>query len=43
MATASGVLGVLLTFNFVSLGWLFFGLSTPELAWRAFRLLFGAT
>ena len=43
MSRLSSALGVLITFNFVSLGWLFFGLSTPELAWRAFRLLLGAT
>jgi alginate O-acetyltransferase complex protein AlgI len=36
------VVGVFITFNFVSLGWLFFGLSTPELAFRAFQLLFGS-
>lgn len=33
--------GVFLTFNFVSLGWLFFALSTPELAWEAALKLFG--
>ena len=43
LCRVSGVLGALVTFNFVSLGWLFFGLSTPELVWRAFRLLLGAT
>jgi alginate O-acetyltransferase complex protein AlgI len=41
MSRLSGAAGVLITFHFVSLGWLFFGLSTPELTWRAFRLLFG--
>jgi D-alanyl-lipoteichoic acid acyltransferase DltB (MBOAT superfamily) len=30
-----------LTFNFVSLGWLFFILPTPSLAWLAFLKLFG--
>ena len=34
--------GVFLTFNFVSIGWLFFSLSTPELAWNAALKLFGA-
>ena len=41
MGRALNVAGTVLTFHFVSLGWLFFGLSTPQLAWRAFRLLFG--
>ncbi len=35
------VIGVFLTFNFVSLGWLFFTLSTPDLAWNALMKLFG--
>ncbi len=30
-----------LTFNFVSLGWLFFILPTPALSWQAFLKLFG--
>jgi alginate O-acetyltransferase complex protein AlgI len=30
-----------LTFNFVSLGWLFFILPTPSLTWQAFQKLFG--
>ena len=34
-------IGVFLTFNFVSLGWLFFTLSTPATAWRALLRLFG--
>jgi D-alanyl-lipoteichoic acid acyltransferase DltB (MBOAT superfamily) len=33
--------GVFLTFNFVSLGWLFFSLSTPARAWAVFAVLFG--
>jgi D-alanyl-lipoteichoic acid acyltransferase DltB (MBOAT superfamily) len=33
--------GMFLTFNFVSLGWLFFALSTPALAWSAMLKLFG--
>jgi alginate O-acetyltransferase complex protein AlgI len=33
--------GVFLTFNFVSLGWLFFNLSSPALAWLAMKKLFG--
>lgn len=32
--------GIVLTFNFVSLGWLFFSLSTPELAWDMLKKLF---
>ena len=34
-------LGVFVTFNYVALGWLFFNLSTPELAWKAILKLFG--
>ncbi len=33
--------GVFLTFNFVALGWLFFELSSPAVAWQALRALFG--
>lgn len=33
--------GIFLTFNFVSLGWLFFTLSTPQLAFTAMAKLFG--
>jgi len=33
--------GVFLTFNFVSLGWLFFALSSPALAWSAVLKLLG--
>jgi alginate O-acetyltransferase complex protein AlgI len=33
--------GVFLTFNFVTLGWLFFNLSTPAIAWQAILKLFG--
>jgi D-alanyl-lipoteichoic acid acyltransferase DltB (MBOAT superfamily) len=35
--------GVFLTFHFVSLGWLFFSLSTPGRAWAVMAILFGAT
>ena len=35
------VIGVFLTFNYVTLGWLFFTLSTPALAWKAMLKLFG--
>ena len=38
---ALNVTGVFLTFNFVALGWLFFNLSTPEIALQAMRKLFG--
>lgn len=41
-AGATRVAGVVLTFNYVALGWLFFGLSTPLLAWQAILRLFGA-
>jgi D-alanyl-lipoteichoic acid acyltransferase DltB (MBOAT superfamily) len=34
-------MGIFLTFNFVSLGWLFFTLSTPALAWQVMLKLFG--
>jgi D-alanyl-lipoteichoic acid acyltransferase DltB (MBOAT superfamily) len=33
--------GTLLTFHFVALGWVFFALSTPALAWRVLLILFG--
>jgi D-alanyl-lipoteichoic acid acyltransferase DltB (MBOAT superfamily) len=33
--------GVFLTFNFVSLGWLFFALPTPTRAWAVMAILFG--
>ncbi len=42
MSRVSGILGTVVTFNYVSLGWLFFGLSTPQLTWRALGMLFGA-
>ncbi len=32
--------GVLLTFHFVALGWVFFALSSPSLSWMVFRKLF---
>jgi D-alanyl-lipoteichoic acid acyltransferase DltB (MBOAT superfamily) len=32
--------GILLTFHFVALGWVFFALSNPSLAWSVFRKLF---
>jgi len=40
--TALKYSSIFLTFNFVSLGWLFFALSTPALAWSAVLKLFGA-
>jgi D-alanyl-lipoteichoic acid acyltransferase DltB (MBOAT superfamily) len=33
--------GIFLTFNFVSIGWLFFSLSTPAQAWAVIAILFG--
>ncbi len=33
--------GIFLTFNYVALGWLFFNLSTPAIAWQALLKLFG--
>ncbi len=37
----SNAAGVVLTFNYVAVGWLFFTLSTPALAWQAILKLFG--
>ena len=34
-------LGIFLTFNYISLGWLFFTLSTPAISWQAMLKLFG--
>jgi alginate O-acetyltransferase complex protein AlgI len=34
--------GIFITFNFVSLGWLFFNLQDPAAAWRTILFLFGA-
>ena len=34
--------GIVLTFHFVALGWVFFALSAPELSWQVFRKLLGA-
>jgi D-alanyl-lipoteichoic acid acyltransferase DltB (MBOAT superfamily) len=39
---ASALAGGLLTFHFVAVGWLFFSLSSPALAWKAVQILFGA-
>lgn len=33
--------GILLTFHFVALGWVFFALSSPSLSWAVFRKLLG--
>lgn len=33
--------GVIMTFHFVALGWVFFALSTPALSWQVFLKLFG--
>ena len=38
---AVNALGVFVTFNYVTLGWLFFNLSTPAIAWQALLKLFG--
>jgi alginate O-acetyltransferase complex protein AlgI len=40
---AANALDIFLTFNFVSLGWLFFNLSSPATAWLAMQKLFGIT
>ncbi len=39
---AARAMGVFLTFNFVTVGWLFFELSSPELAWGALLRLIGS-
>ena len=39
--SALGILGTIATFHFVTLGWLFFTLSSPEMALLALRKLFG--
>jgi len=38
---AMNAFGVFITFNYVTLGWLFFTLSTPAIAWQAMMKLFG--
>jgi len=38
---ALNAINIFLTFNFVALGWLFFNLSTPAIAWQAMLKLFG--
>ena len=35
--------GILLTFHFVALGWVFFALSSPALSWQVFLALSGAS
>jgi len=42
LARLEPLLGGVLTFNFVSLGWVWFALSTPDLSLLVFRRLFGA-
>ncbi len=37
----AGAAGTLLTFHYVSLGWVWFVLATPEQSWRTFLKLFG--
>ncbi len=39
--TALNLAGIFLTFNFVAIGWLFFTLSTPAIAWQALLKLLG--
>jgi alginate O-acetyltransferase complex protein AlgI len=41
LSSALQIGGVLFTFHFVALGWVFFALSTPSLSWRVFGKLFG--
>ncbi len=40
-ARPRAILGAFATFHFVALGWVWFALPTPELAWRMFGLLTG--
>lgn len=35
--------GIVLTFNFVALGWVFFALPDPQTSWHVFLTLFGVT
>jgi D-alanyl-lipoteichoic acid acyltransferase DltB (MBOAT superfamily) len=42
LKTAMQVGGILLTFHFVALGWVFFALSTPALSLQVFMKLFGS-
>lgn len=39
-ASALQIGGILLTFNFVALGWVFFALSSPTLSWIVFQKMF---
>lgn len=41
LQTAMHIGGVLLTFHFVALGWVFFALSEPRLSLQTFKMLFG--
>jgi D-alanyl-lipoteichoic acid acyltransferase DltB (MBOAT superfamily) len=41
LQTALQIGGVLLTFHFVALGWVFFALTEPFLSWQVFMKLFG--
>jgi D-alanyl-lipoteichoic acid acyltransferase DltB (MBOAT superfamily) len=41
MQSALQLGGALLTFHFVALGWVFFALSEPALAWHVIMRLFG--
>jgi D-alanyl-lipoteichoic acid acyltransferase DltB (MBOAT superfamily) len=41
LQSALQVGGVLLTFHFVALGWVFFALSAPSLSWQVVRKLIG--
>ena len=41
LQTAMQLGGVLLTFHFVALGWVFFALSSPSVSWQVFMKLFG--
>ena len=41
LQSALQVGGLLVTFHFVALGWVFFALSTPLLSWQVFLKLFG--
>ena len=42
LQTAMQLGGILFTFHFVALGWVFFALSTPSISWQVFMKLFGS-
>ncbi len=41
LAAALNISGILLTFHFVTIGWIFFALSSPSASWQVILKLFG--